>query len=114
MARKPKKRAFDPKLFLSTVSGMKRGRTEMEYRKGQTIYSQGGPADAVYYLQKGKVKIVATSEQGKEAVVAILGAGEFFGEGCLIGQPLRLAAAVSMADADVMKVKKSKHDGSAA
>ena len=108
MAKKPRKKpAFDPKLFLSTVSGVKRGRTEIEYRKGQTIYSQGGPADAVYYLQKGRVKIVATSEQGKEAVVAILGTGEFFGEGCLIGQPLRLAAAISMADAAVMKVEKA-------
>ena len=57
------------------------------------IFSQGDPADAVFYVQKGKVKIGVTSQQGKEAVVAILGPGDFFGEGCLIGQPLRLAAA---------------------
>ena len=105
MAKKPKKRAFDPKLFLATVDG---GRREIDCRKDQVIYSQGSPADAVFYLQKGKIKIVTTSEQGKEAVVAIVGSGSFFGEGCLIGQPLRLAAATAITDGRVMKVKKSQ------
>ncbi len=103
MAKKSMKRAFDPKLFLATVDG---GRTIIESPKDQVIYSQGDPADAVFYLPKGKVKIVATSEQGKEAVVAILGPGSFFGEGCLIGQPLRLAAATTLTEATVMKVGK--------
>jgi CRP/FNR family cyclic AMP-dependent transcriptional regulator len=91
MARKAKL-AFDPELFLVTVDG---GRTRMDYAKGGAVFAQGDPADAVFYIQKGKVKIVVTSEQGKEAVVAILGTGDFFGEGCLIGQPLRLATTVA-------------------
>lgn len=103
MAKRSKKRAFDPKLFLATVDA---GRKIIECRKDQVLYEQGNPADAVFYLQKGKVKIVATSEQGKEAVVAVLGNGAFFGEGCLIGQPLRLAAAAALTDATVMKVGK--------
>lgn len=86
MAEKPKAPLFDPKLFLATVGG---GRTVSDCRKGEIIFAQGNPADAVFYIQKGKIKIAVTSEQGKEAVVAILGKGEFFGEGCLISQPLR-------------------------
>src|SRR5262245_22543047 len=105
MAKKPKTPVFDPNVFLATVDG---GRTMIEYRKARIIYSQGDAADAVFYLPKGKVKIVATSEQGKDAVVAILDSGSFFGEGCLIGQPLRLAAATTMTDSTVMKVEKAK------
>jgi CRP/FNR family cyclic AMP-dependent transcriptional regulator len=87
---KKSKFAFDPKAFLATVDG---GRTVSDYRKDDVVFSQGAPADAVFYIQKGKVKVAVTSEQGKEAVVAILDAGSFLGEGCLIGQPLRLAGA---------------------
>jgi CRP/FNR family transcriptional regulator, cyclic AMP receptor protein len=97
--------AFNPEVFLATVE---RGRTVSNYRKDQVIFSQADPADAVFYIQKGKVKIAVTSEQGKEAVVAVLGAGEFFGEGCLVGQPLRLAAARVMTDSAVMRVEKAQ------
>jgi CRP/FNR family transcriptional regulator, cyclic AMP receptor protein len=99
------KPTFDPKAFLATVS---RGRTVASYAKDALVYRQSGPADAVYYLQKGKIKIVVSSKQGKEAVIAVLGAGEFFGEGCLIGQPLRLATAKAMGDSEVMRVGKAE------
>jgi CRP/FNR family cyclic AMP-dependent transcriptional regulator len=89
--------------FLDQVNG---GRTESEYRKGRVVFSQGEPADAVFYLRKGKVKIAVTSEDGKEAVVAILGNGDFFGEGCLTGQPLRIATAIALTDCDVVQVTK--------
>src|SRR5260221_14461617 len=81
MAKKVKKAAFDAKVLATEIGG----RAEFAYRKDEVIFSQGEAADAVFYIHKGKVKIVVTSELGKEAVVAILGAGEFFGEGCLIG-----------------------------
>jgi CRP/FNR family cyclic AMP-dependent transcriptional regulator len=103
MAKKVKKNAFDPKVFLATVSG---GRAKFNYRKDGVVFSQGEAADAVFYIHKGKVKIVVTSEQGKEAVVAILGASEFFGEGCLISQPLRLATATALVESEVMRVDK--------
>jgi CRP/FNR family transcriptional regulator, cyclic AMP receptor protein len=97
--------AFDPKAFLATVS---RGRTEAEYRKDAVVYRQAAPADAVFYVQKGKIKITVASKQGKEAVIAILGSGEFFGEGCLIGQPLRLATAKTLVESHVMRVGKAE------
>jgi CRP/FNR family transcriptional regulator, cyclic AMP receptor protein len=98
-----KKSAFDPKKYLATVNG---GRNLAKYRKGAVIFSQGEPANAVFYIHKGKVKIVATSDQGKEAVVAILGTGDFLGEGCLVGQPVRLATSTAMTESEVMRVKK--------
>lgn len=94
---------FDPKAFLATVS---HGRSVAEYRKGGVVFLQSSPADAVFYIQTGKIKIVVASKQGKEAVVALLGPGEFFGEGCLIGQPLRLATARAMVDSEVTRVGK--------
>ena len=96
---------FDPKAFLATVS---RGRTTAKYCKGDVIFKQEAPADAVFYVQKGKLKIVVASKQGKEAVIALLGPDEFFGEGCLIGQPLRLATAMAMADSEVLRVSKAE------
>src|SRR5690242_2990265 len=102
---KPAKPTFDPKAFLATVS---RGRTVAPYAKGALVYRQSGPADAVYYVQKGKIKIVVASKQGKEAVIAMLGPGEFFGEGCLIGQPLRLATATAIGDSEVTRVGKAE------
>ncbi len=104
-AKKTAKRAFDPKLFLATVNG---GRTLDTYRTDGVVFSQGDPADAVFYIQKGKIKITVMSEQGKQAVVGIFGPGEFFGEGCLIGQPLRLATASAMTESDVMRVQKKE------
>ena len=104
MAKRKKKVPFDPKVFLATVNG---GRSISKYREGETVFSQGKPADAVFYIQKGKVKVTVISEQGKEAVVAILGADEFCGEGCLTGQPLRLATATAMTDCEIMRLEKS-------
>jgi CRP-like cAMP-binding protein len=81
MTKKAKKLPFDPKLFLATANG---GRTLSKYRTDKVIFSQGDPADAVFYIQKGQVKITVVSEQGKEAVVAVFGPDEFCGEGCLM------------------------------
>src|SRR5207237_3939960 len=104
MANKEKKVPFDPKVFLATVNG---GRSISKYRKDETVFSQSRPADAVFYIQKGKVKITVVSKQGKEAVVAILGPDEFCGEGCLTGQRLRLATATAMTEAEIMRVEKA-------
>jgi CRP/FNR family cyclic AMP-dependent transcriptional regulator len=103
-AMKKKKIPFDPKVFLATVNG---GRSISNYREGDTVFSQGKPADAVFYIQKGKVKVTVVSEQGKEAVVAVLGSDEFCGEGCLTGQPLRLATATAMTECEIMRVEKA-------
>jgi CRP-like cAMP-binding protein len=102
MARR-KNSSFDPNGFLATVDG---GRTISVYEKGDVVFAQAQPADAIFYLQKGKVKIAVTSDQGKEAVVAILGVNDFLGEGCLIGQPLRLATATAMTECSIMRIDK--------
>ncbi len=102
MAKK-KRPAFNVKTFLSTVNG---GRTIAGYRKDQKVFSQGDPADAVFYIQEGKVKVCVISEQGKEAVVALHGDGEFFGEACLTGQPLRLATVAALTDCVIMRLAK--------
>ena len=86
---------FDPKEFLASVGT---GRSVAKAREGQAIFSQGEPADALFYIQKGKVKVTTLSTQGKEAVVAILGPGDFFGEGCLAGQPMRISTVAALAD----------------
>ena len=78
-----------------------------EYRKDQIVFSQGDPADAVFYIQKGKVKVTVVSEQGKEAVVAILGTDEFFGEGCLAGQAQRIATVTAMTESVIMRLEKA-------
>ena len=96
---------FDPKAFLATVN---HGRAVFDYRQEDVVFLQASPADAVFYVQKGRIKIVVTSKQGKEAVIAILGPGDFFGEGCLIGQPLRLATAKAMTESEVMRVDKGE------
>src|SRR5580704_9817474 len=87
VSKRKGKTSFDPKTFLTRVGD---GRSLAKYRKGQIVFSQGETGDAVFYIQKGKVKVTVVSEQGKEAVVAILGTDEFFGEGCLAGQALRM------------------------
>lgn len=102
MAKKPKK--FDPQEFLASVNG---GRTIANYSKNEDIFAQGDDADAVFYIRTGKVKIVTASSQGKEAVVGILDSGDFFGEGCLIGQSLRLASATAMTECTVMRLAKA-------
>jgi CRP-like cAMP-binding protein len=96
--------AFDPKSLLAKVGD---GRSIATHRKGQVIFSQGDAADAVFYIQKGKAKVIVVSEQGKEAVVAILGADEFFGEACLAGQVQRIATVVTMTEATIVRLDKS-------
>jgi CRP/FNR family transcriptional regulator, cyclic AMP receptor protein len=104
MAKREKKVPFDPKAFLATVDG---GRTLSKYRTGKVIFSQGDPADAVFYIQKGQVKITVVSERGKEAVVAVMGPDEFCGEGCLTGQPRRMATATAMTECEIMRLEKA-------
>jgi CRP/FNR family cyclic AMP-dependent transcriptional regulator len=95
---------FDPKAFLASVGA---GRSIAKAREGQVIFSQGDPADALFYLQKGKVKVTTLSSHGKEAVVAILGAGDFFGEGCLAGQPLRISTVAALVDSSIVRLQKA-------
>jgi CRP/FNR family transcriptional regulator, cyclic AMP receptor protein len=95
---------FDPRVFLSKVNG---GRAISDYRKETVVYRQGDPADSVFYIQTGKVKTTVVSEQGKEAVVALLGAGDFFGEGCLTGQPLRLSTVSTMSECVIVRIAKA-------
>jgi CRP-like cAMP-binding protein len=78
----------------------------MEFRKGQQLFNQGDPANSVFYLQEGRIKICVISKRGKEAVVAIHGKDDFFGEGCLTGQPVRLATAVAMTKCSVLRIEK--------
>jgi CRP/FNR family cyclic AMP-dependent transcriptional regulator len=96
---------FDPALFFETAA---KGRTISKHRKSEIIFSQGDDANAVFYIKKGKVKVTIVSKQGKEAVVAILGTDEFVGEGCLIGQPKRLATASAMSECVTMRVDKTE------
>src|SRR5215207_5742720 len=96
---------FDPQAFLSQVDG---GRVITQYQQGQVIYQQGDDANSVWYLQSGKAKVTVISETGKEAVVAFLGPGEFFGEGCLAGQNLRLATVTALADCLVTCIPKKE------
>ena len=89
------------------LAGITRGKTVLEYGANRTIFVQGDPADSVFYLHHGKVKLAVTSQQGKEAIVTILGDNEFFGEGCLAGQPLRIATAVAVTDCTLYRIEKS-------
>lgn len=101
--RKPKP-AFNVKDFLSKANG---GRKNLNCSENGVIFSQGDLADAIFYIQKGKVKLTVISKQGKEAVVAILGVGDFFGEGCLAGQPLRMGTAICMSECSIMRLEKA-------
>ena len=104
MAKKVKKVPFDAKEFLATVDV---GRTLSNYRTDEIIFSQGDPADAAFFIQKGRVKITVVSEHGKEAIVAVLAADEFCGEGCLTGQPRHMATAAAMTECEIMRLEKS-------
>ena len=96
--------SFNPKSFLAKIG---EGRSIATYHKEQIVFSQGDPADSVFYIQRGKVKVTVVSEQGKEAVVAILGTNDFFGEGCLAGQTLRIATVTAMTESIIMRLEKS-------
>src|SRR5580698_10711318 len=103
VAASKKLTTFDPKTFLSTLNG---GRKIEAFLKKQTIFVQGDSSDAVFYIQKGKVKLTVVSKPGKEATIGILNEGDFFGEGCLAGQLLRLCSATAMTDCSVMRIDK--------
>jgi CRP-like cAMP-binding protein len=104
-SRNQKSQPVDWDALLAGING---GKTIIEYGANRNIFSQGQPADSVFYLRQGKVKLSVTSEQGKEAIVAILNAGEFFGEGCLAGQPLRMATASAMTDCTLARIEKTR------
>jgi CRP-like cAMP-binding protein len=104
VAKAKKQRSFNADVFLRTVNG---GRTIERYRKNQTVFSQGDAADSVFYIQEGRAKVCVISRQGKEAVVALHGKGDFFGEGCLTGQALRLATVIAMTECVVTRVHKA-------
>ena len=103
-----KRRNFNPQTFLSTIDG---GRTIATFTKKQRVFAQGDPSDAVFYIQKGKVRLSVLSKNGKEATIGILIEGAFLGEGCLTGQALRMCSASAMTDCTVMRIgKKSMTD----
>jgi CRP-like cAMP-binding protein len=103
MATKPQQ-PFDAKAFFARVGN---GRTIGSYAAEQTVFRQGDPGDAVFYIQKGRVKLTVVSDQGKEAVVALLGRNAFFGEGCLAGQSKRISTAVALSDAVISRIERS-------
>lgn len=100
MGRKPPAR-FDPKVFLTRPGT---GRSSASYRKKQVLFAQGERADAVFYLERGQVELTVVSERGKSAVVCVLGRGDFFGEGCLAGQAIRVATASALSAVSVVRV----------
>jgi CRP/FNR family transcriptional regulator, cyclic AMP receptor protein len=100
-----KEKPFDWEAFLN---GIFRGKTVIECGKDRSIFLQGQPADALFYIRRGKVKLSVISQQGREAIVAILNEGEFFGEGCLAGQKVRMASAVAMTDCTFDKIEKAR------
>src|ERR1700692_1307282 len=95
---------FNPKLFLAKVGA---GRAIREYRKKQVVFAQSDPACAIFSNQKGKVKLTVVSDNGKEAVIAIFGVGDFLGEGCLAGRALYLGTAIAMSDSSIVRLEKS-------
>jgi CRP/FNR family transcriptional regulator, cyclic AMP receptor protein len=101
---KKKSPPFDAKTLLARVNG---GKTINQYRTRKTIFSQGDPADTLHYIESGRVKLTVVSKRGKEAVIAILGPGDFFGEGCLAGQERRMATATAMVEATIVSIKRS-------
>jgi CRP-like cAMP-binding protein len=96
-------REFDPQVFLDTIG---EGRKALLFPKKQIIFAQGDPADAVFYLRTGKVRLTVVSKDGKEATIGILSDGSFFGEGSLAGQPLRMGSATAMTDCAVLRIEK--------
>jgi len=103
LGSRKKMRVFDPIAFLATIG---EGRKFMLFPTKHTIFGQGDTADAVFYIQTGKVKLTVLSKTGKEATIGILGDGQFFGEGSLAGQPLRMGSAIAMADCAVLRIDK--------
>src|SRR6185436_17571840 len=103
MKRKARAR-IDPKALLATVGA---GKTARDYQKNQTIFAQGERAEIVFFIERGKVKLTVLSRQGKQAVIALLGPGNFFGEGCLAGQPLRMSTATATVESSIIALPKA-------
>ena len=95
---------FNPKAFLAKIG---KGKTHTDYAKNEKVFSQGDAAQAIFYVQRGKVKLTVVSKQGKEAVIAILGGGDFFGEGCLAGQPLRMSTVSTITECSIVRIEKA-------
>jgi CRP/FNR family cyclic AMP-dependent transcriptional regulator len=102
-AESRKRREFDPTIFLATIG---HGRKNLVLRKKRVIFAQGDRADAVFYIQKGKVKLTVVSKSGKEATLGILNPGDFFGEGALAGQTVRMGFAVSITECQLLRIEK--------
>jgi CRP/FNR family cyclic AMP-dependent transcriptional regulator len=98
-----KRRTFDPDTFLSTIG---EGRRVLHFCKKETVFAQGDATDAVFYIQKGKIKLTVISTGGKEATIGILGDGDFFGEGCLAGQAIRVGSASAITECDILRIEK--------
>ena len=98
-----KKHSFDPRTFLSTIG---EGRRALRFCKRQTVFAQGDATDAVFYIQNGKIKLTVVSSSGKEAAIGILAEGDFFGEGCLAGQHLRMESATAMTNCEILRIDK--------
>ena len=101
---KPTKNMYDPKIFLAKIGA---GKTILEFHKNQHVFEQGDVADTVFYIQRGKVKLTVLSDQGKEAVVAILEPEQFFGEGCMNGHKLRISTTTAMEDCVITAITKA-------
>lgn len=101
---KTKKPSFHPDRFLAEAG---KGKKILELAKGKVLFSQGDPADSIFYIRKGRVKLSVVSNKGKEAVIALLGAQNFFGEGCLTAQPVRIATATTIAESSIMQVSRA-------
>jgi CRP/FNR family cyclic AMP-dependent transcriptional regulator len=97
------KPALDPEYLLAKVGS---GRTTVAFRKGEVVFTQGDPADSIFRIEKGKLKLTVVSSQGKEAVIALLAGGDFFGEGCLAGQIKRMSTATAMTDCETVRLDK--------
>ena len=100
---KEKGRIFDSQTFLSKING---GKTTAQYAPRKPVYRQGDPADSIFYIERGKIKLTVVSKRGKEAVVGILGAGEFLGEGCLAGEVRRMATAAPLSESTIIRIQK--------
>ena len=98
------KSVFNPKTFLAKIG---KGKRHTDHRKNYKVFSQGDAAEAVFYIQRGKVKLTVVSKHGKDAVIAILGGGDFFGEGCLAGQPLRMSTVTTITECSIVRLDKA-------
>jgi CRP/FNR family transcriptional regulator, cyclic AMP receptor protein len=99
--------SFKPQAFLASIGP---GRRVIEFRKKDAIFAQGQAANAVFYIHSGKVKLTVVSQQGKEATIGMLGPGDFFGEGSIAGQPLRMSSASAITECSVSRIEKKKDD----